>query len=60
MAATSPASDIIEGEFRVLATRDEPVRRTFRNSPNLRRALARIFVWNCALVALVVGLPLAL
>jgi hypothetical protein len=52
---TGQAHDIIEGSFRVIGTRDVP---TARPSPNRRRAIARMVVWNLALMAVVVALPL--
>jgi hypothetical protein len=45
---------IIEGSFRVVATHVE----TRRNSPNRRRAAARIVVWNLAFVVAVIAIPL--
>jgi hypothetical protein len=51
-----PAHDVIEASFRVVSTRDLPR----RPSPNRRRAAARIVLWNVALMAAVVGLPILL
>ena len=52
-AAASPAADIIEGEFRVVASRvNEP-----RPSPNTRRAVARILCWNAIFVGAVILIP---
>jgi hypothetical protein len=51
--AASPAADIIEGEFRVIASR-EAVRRP---SPNRRRAVARILCWNAIFVGVVLAVP---
>jgi hypothetical protein len=44
---------IIEGEFRVIATRK------IRPSPNRQRAVARIVFWNAVLFGAVVLLPFA-
>jgi hypothetical protein len=52
---TDHADDVIEGACRVIWTRDPP---TLRSSPNRRRAVARLVVWNLALTAAVVALPL--
>lgn len=53
MPASAAAPEIIEGAFRVVATRDiQPVRK----SPNRQRQVARMVFWNSAmLVALVVA-----
>lgn len=53
MPASAAAPEIIEGAFRVVATRDvHPVRK----SPNRQRQVARMVFWNSAmLVALVVA-----
>jgi hypothetical protein len=51
--AADPAAEIIEGEFRVVASRDA-VRRP---SPNRRRAVARILCWNAIFVGVVLLLP---
>ncbi|MBL8772947.1 MAG: hypothetical protein JNK30_16315 [Phenylobacterium sp.] len=48
---TDPAADAIEGEFRVLATRDH------RPSPNTRRIVARILCWNLIFVGVLAGAP---
>lgn len=47
------ASDVIEAPFRVVST-DLPR----RASPNRRRAAARIVLWNFALLAAIVALPI--
>lgn len=52
---TDHAHEIIEGSYRVVWTRDLP---SDRPSPNRRRAIARMVVWNVALVAAAIGLPL--
>jgi hypothetical protein len=51
-----PATETIEGSYRVVATKVLPAARS-RRSPNRERAVARIFFWNAALVAAVVFLP---
>lgn len=56
MTATHPSTDVIEGSFRVVSTRDV----SRRPSPNRRRKVARIVVWNVALMAAVVALPILL
>ena len=57
MSATDQT--VIEGDFRVVATRELPTApKSFRSSPNRRRAAARIVFWNVAVVAVAVGLPL--
>lgn len=55
MTAASPAAapEIIEGEFRVIASRDLPR----RPSPNRRRAVARILCWNAIFVGVVLLTP---
>jgi len=55
---TVPAqpTDVIEGSFRVVATRDAPK----RPSPNRQREVARIVFWNVAMMAAVVALPILL
>ena len=50
-AANPAAADIIEGEFRVVRTRDR------RASPNTRRAVARILCWNAIFVGAVILIP---
>lgn len=57
MYATYKVPDVIEGSFRVVATTDIPPRRP---SPNRQRAVARIVVWNLAIVAAVVAGPILL
>ena len=57
---TAQAQPIIEGEFRVVATRVASVRKPFSKSPNRQRAVARIMFWNAALVGLAVVIPYAL
>ena len=52
----TPATDIIEGSFRVVASRD-PAERPFRNSPNRQRTVARIVFWNAVCFAAVIFLP---
>lgn len=54
MTATTP--DVIEGSFRVVSTSD--VAR--RPSPNRRRAATRIVLWNIALMAAAIALPILL
>ena len=51
-SAAAPA-DIIEGEFRVVASR--VIER--RASPNTRRAVARILCWNAIFVGAVLVIP---
>jgi hypothetical protein len=58
--ATEQTPYVIEGSFRVVATRDLPAARPFRSSPNRRRAAARIAFWNLAVTIAVVGLPIVL
>ena len=53
-AAHHPEAEIIEGEFRVIASRPIPAR---RNSPNRRRLIARIALWNAAGVLALIFLP---
>jgi hypothetical protein len=55
----NPANDIIEGSYRVISTRD-PSSRPFRSSPNRRRAVARIVLWNLALLVVVIFTPVIL
>ena len=55
---SAPDQTIIEGDFRVVATRELPAAKSFRNSPNRRRAAARIVFWNVAVVVAAIGLPL--
>ncbi len=50
---TAAHDTVIEGEFRVVATR------AARKSPNRQRAAARIVFWNAVLFGAVVCLPLA-
>ena len=53
-AAPHPDSDVIEGTFRVVASRPlAPVRK----SPNRRRMIARVALWNLAAVLAVVLIP---
>lgn len=53
MSASAAAPQIIEGTFRVVATRDAQAP---RKSPNRQRQVARMVFWNSAmLVALVVA-----
>ena len=54
---TAQAQPIIEGEFRVVATRALSARRPFGRSPNRQRAVARILFWNTAVLAAAVLLP---
>ena len=49
-----PESDVIEGVFRVVASRPLP---PLRKSPNRRRLVARIALWNAAAVLAVVLAP---
>lgn len=53
---TDHASDIIEGSYRVISTRNL----SWRTSPNRRRAVARMAVWNLALFAAVIAVPLVM
>jgi hypothetical protein len=55
MSATAAAAEIIEGEFRVIATTDAA---PARKSPNRQRQVARIVFWNTAMLLAVVALPL--
>ena len=48
-------SDIIEGEFRVVATRERP---PVRPSPKRRRVLFRIAFWHSAVLIALVAAPL--
>ena len=48
-------SDIIEGEFRVVATRDLP---PVRPSPKRRRAIFRVAFWHSAVLIALVAAPL--
>jgi hypothetical protein len=48
-------TDIIQGEFRVVST--EPLT-AWRASPNRRRAVARMVLWNAALMVALVALPI--
>jgi hypothetical protein len=50
----TPTDDIIEGEFRVIST-GEPLPR--RKSPNRRRTVARIALWNLAALIAAVFAP---
>lgn len=50
-------TDIIEGRFRVVATRDL---RPVRPSPALRRAAFRIAFWHTAVLIALVAAPLVL
>jgi len=52
------AQDVIEGEFRVVASR--PLPRPFRLSPNRQRAAARILIWNLWAGAAAFALPYVL
>jgi hypothetical protein len=51
-AAHTP--DIIEGAFRVVS--DRPMARGW-SSPNTRRRVARIVLWNCAVALALVVVP---
>ena len=53
-AAHDPETDVIEGEFRVVSTRRLPHP---RKSPNRRRLIARVAIWNAAAVLAVVLIP---
>ena len=53
-AAHHPQADVIEGVFRVVASR--PLA-PLRKSPNRRRLVARIALWNAAAVLAVVLVP---
>jgi hypothetical protein len=48
-------TDVIEGEFRVVATRDLP---PARPSPKRRRAVFRIVFWHSAVLIGLVASPL--
>ena len=48
-----PEADVIEGVFRVVASRPLPLHK----SPNRRRLVARIALWNLAAVLAVVLVP---
>lgn len=50
---TAPAADIIEGEFRVIASRAA----ARRPSPNRRRAVVRILCWNAIFVGVALAVP---
>jgi hypothetical protein len=56
--AAAETVEIIEGTFRVVASRELPAPR--KGSPNRRRAVARILFWNCAAVFAVVAVPYVL
>jgi hypothetical protein len=47
-------TDIIEGEFRVIGSRPLP---QWSRSPNRRRLIARVALWNAAAVLAVVLIP---
>jgi len=49
-------TDVIEGSFRLVSTRDLPR----RPSPNRQRAVARIVFWNVAFMAAIVAMPILL
>jgi hypothetical protein len=53
-AAHQSEADVIEGEFRVVASRPIPAR---RKSPNRRRLIARIALWNAAAVLAILVIP---
>lgn len=50
-AAPHPDSDVIEGTYRVIASRPLP---PLSKSPNRRRMIARVALWNMAAIALAV------
>ena len=56
MTSAHHAPEIIDGQFRVVATTDLKPRR----SPNRNREVARIVVWNVAMMVVVVVLPILL